>query len=481
MDDVNVAPMFRCVTTFYRQHPVLVLCAHDAATRTGGRVNLFKSTLREMAIRLGFKQLDRALLPSHRSPSAIVVSGLNGVTLEVHGSSIQVEQVAMPSCDWLAAVSHVEAVHVLLVVPTEPGDPDLRKLLGAGRGFGGLVEVMSIDGSAWSTRYTFLGDRGAGLPIPQAHTVILDSSVLIDLERVASGKSNESTTHAAQGLALELVRMDAVPGGAIAELMVDVDLRPGDPQRGRSLIATMNAWFDGGISRTRRIREVQAAYARGMASDLPDVVAYESLDQLALYASLLRLALLWTQAKGCFRASQRVALFEEYLRWTTQELGISCAYAAQLARDRLVGPQNSSVAYTDKLLKFGKHPLHNLWGASWDLFHLSSIDLLQEGIVLDIGSRDALFVTADRGIVALRDRIHNLQQRIDLGHGTVPLRLGRTDLDHRLVAHETRIRELHLTTQSAIVGRDHTANPFPSPAQVRQMIHRLESELLAAL
>ena len=460
----DVAPIFRCSAMFYRDQPVLVLAASQALTRTGGHVKLEKATLRNLTAAMGFRELDRGLLPITEVTNVFVACGSNGVTLEAEVTdlgrhpSLAFDEVAVPSAEWLAATERQDLVQVVFVVPPAAtnGEVDLRRLLGNGRAFGGLAQAVAIDTGCWHKRYFFVSGRGTEPPRPQAHSVILDSSVLVDLERVASGATSEEVSARAQNLVLQLAHMDSIPGSAIAELIVDHENDRINLQRARSLAAAMNAWFDGGVGRARDIGAVRRAYVEQLNSldedGLPDAGA--PFIVTAYYASLLKLACIWDEtARGTFEARRRVDLYEAYVEWMLHTLGIVCVYPLQVARDRLIGPQNQAVGYTDKLLKLGTPSLRKLWGAAWDLMHLSSIDMIQAGGLLEIEGRAAMLVTADKALVSLRERIFDPRIGVKCEYGNLPAKFGRNDLDPRLRDHESRVAAISERMNDVVIAR----------------------------
>jgi hypothetical protein len=460
----DVAPIFRCSATFYRQQPVLILAASHALTRLGGRVKLEKTTLRNLTAAMGFRELDRALLPITEVTNVFIACGSNGVTFETEDTdrgrhpSLAVDEVAVPSAEWLAATQQQALVQVLFVVPPAAanGAVDLRRLLGSGRAFGGLAQAVAIDTGCWHERYFFVSGRGTEPPLPQAHSVILDSSVLVDLERVASGETSEEVSARAQNLVLQLAHMDSIPGSAIAELTVDRENDCINLQRARSLAAATSAWFDGGVGRARDIGAVRRAYVEQLDSldqdELPGLGAPFIVS--AYYASLLKLACIWNEAAtGTFEARRRVVLYEGYVEWMLHTLGIVCVYPLQVARDRLVGPQNQAVRYTDKLLKLGTPSLRKLWGAAWDLMHLASIDMIQAGDLLEVDGRAAMLVTADKALVSLRERIVDPRVGMECEYGHLPAKFGRNDVDLRLRDHESRIAAIGERMNDVVVAR----------------------------
>jgi hypothetical protein len=470
-EKIETFPLFRSMTCFYLDRPIAIMSAAEGLEPSGRIVRLDKAQMRQVGETLGFRELDRALLPKVLVSGHLVICGPTGVTLEVEGNSLKVEQLSAPSDAWLSAVRGLGYVHVLFCVPTRPDDLDVRKLLGNGRAFGGLAEVVVIDTHRWEERFTFLGAQGSTRPVPVANTVVLDSSVLIDLEQVARGSRNESYSGMVQQLVLQLKALDVLPGSAMAELTAGRDDATRSTGRVQSLHATMNAWFDGGSARARSLADVQSAYrdelARLRRVPLPGPAGHPF--QRAFYASMLKLACSWLDARDNFRGAQRVHLYDEYAQWMAHQLGVVLAYSMKVARDRLVGPQKDA-AYTENLLKLGRPSLQNIWGASWDMFHLSTIDLIQYGEVLDVGGRAVLLATADKALVSLRNRIHDFD-----GHESGrSVKIARGEVDRRLRDHEQRIRAVDEELHSTVLNRLPDISLFEE--RVVNEVRRLEQD-----
>lgn len=472
-----VAPLFECSAELYRLQPVLTLSAALAATSSGKLVRLKAGTLRDLTEALGFRPLDQTLDGDRPNRPALVAGGRSGVTLEVDGKSPLVLVVAMPSQEWLRAASAIGTVHVVFAVPPRFRRFELRRALASGRAFGGPVPMVAVDIEEWQARYSFLGRTRAELPLPQGRTVMLDACVAVDLERAARGVADGRTAAQVRCLVLQLIHMDVVPGGAIAELVTDPIRRRYDGDRAHRLSAAVDAWFDGGAARASSPSEVRDAYraalARPPSVELP--AAYEPDPRQCLhYACLLKLACLWADARGGYRALQRVDLYAEFVSWMTHDLGLVDGYALQVARDRLIGPQGHAARYTDLLLKLSKRRLRDLWGASWDLHHLSMVDIVQDGGLLDIAHREVMLVTADRGLVRMRERIHDSTVRADTQRGRLPYKFGKFEVDPRLGQHVERIKAIHEEMNTVVFERAMAGADMPTLEHILAEIDRLE-------
>jgi hypothetical protein len=411
--DQTVAPQFTTTPVVYRSKPALIYWATEASS-AHGLVKLQIGTLRRMAEGLGLRMGDRYLQSVPQlSWDAVVVAGPSGASFEHAGNGIAATTAnSLPNTDWLTAAR--EAGHVLVVfcVPSAPtaNDLDLRALLGRGQAFVGYATVIlptEVLGSP--NRYTAIG-LGDHEEAPNSqHAVMLDSNVMVDMEKVASGRSNDvERMTGVQNLILQLIHADVIGGMAIAELSWKRGTTEWDQERASSLRSTMSAWFDGGAQRAATIEQVQAAYRSAQSDssneDRPDGFVY--VTHLSIYASLLKLAEIWRGEQGAFSVRSRVAAYREFAEWMRDELGVVLSYPLQIARDRFVGPQDSqSVGYVDKLLKFSKAILQNLWGAAWDITHLAHVDQAVDASFLETPGRDVFLMTADAAIISLRKRI----------------------------------------------------------------------------
>ena len=92
-----------------------------------------------------------------------------------------------------------------------------------------------------------------------------------------------------------------------------------------------------------------------------------------------------------------------------------------------------------------------------------------------------MLVTADRGLVKLRDRIVDLPEAPDLPRGPMPLKLGRVDIDRRLHEHADEIARLSgVPNESALARLDADADR-PNLDGLSHVIENLELELLRAV
>ncbi|HAM22192.1 MAG TPA: hypothetical protein DCQ04_07950 [Actinobacteria bacterium] len=479
-----VHPQFQISGIFYRDEPVVVIAATDALTVEGRRVAWRLESFRDLAKSKGFARASALELPDTFLPNATVLCGVAAISVALGAGALDHAVSIAPTDEWRSAVSQRDAVGVLLVRPRRRRrTSSVASLLRSGRAFAGVATSVSLDGSLIAGRYQFVGHQATAVPVPKVHTVLLDTSVLVDLEHAAAGRGSPKGWLAIQHLALQLAPMDVFPGPGILEVLCERGSDSLNTNRAHSIAAAMNAWFDGGIVRTLSLEAVREAYREQMGRDLLEALPFrveEHIHQQVFYASLLKLACLWSRARGGFKARERVGLFSEFVHWMSHELRVVSPLPLQIARDRLVGPQGYPASYTDRLMKLGKDPLDDLWGASWDLVHLESITMFEAGGVTDIEGRDVVLATADRGLVQLRERIIDLPGFVEVPFGRMPGKLARFDVDRRLHHQKAEITHLSgLPNQSAMARLEAQADR--SPSHIAPLIAQLELDVVAAL
>lgn len=456
--DRTVIPRFRAIPILYRQIPVLLYSAAEASS-SRGLVPLRVNTMWDIAESRGFTPGDRYLRLTNDLPSgSLVVGGPLGALLEQEGKAIgYLAEITPPDQAWLAAASTSKRVLVALGVPVSDGEIDLRAMLGAGRAFCGWADVILIPStSADIGRYTLLGLDGRTVLQPTDQSVLLDSNVLVHMEKVANGSSRDSDRDRdVQNAVLSLIHQDVVAGFAIGELGWDRASMTWDDSRARKLRATVDAWFDGGAQRAANIADVQHAYREEMhRPNSPDAEVRTTFPtQLIFYVCLLKIAALWQEAEGGYRALQRIDLYSRFAAWMRDELGLILSYPMQVAHDRFVGPQQrEAVEYIDRLLKLGKNPLQKLWGAAWDLAHLSNVDQAVDPDYLATAGRAPHLLTGDAALPHLRDRLKLATMQL-FGTGQLVLMRHSAVLDKRLTDHEAPIRAIEADLREHALGR----------------------------
>lgn len=479
-----VTPDFQAIPTIYRREPVLLLATFEAevvGAKLGDRhVRVARSTVETLASEFGFRQLDRFLTDVSKGvPDALVAYSSLGIRFEGGRRGVKVRHSERPSEEWQELVSHLGRVLVIVALQREPTDFDLRTLLSSRRAFGGYASAMkSGQGSA---RYVFLGvDGRRGVTTTDKH-VFLDSNVLVHLEKVAKDASKDAgRDQEVQQVASEIAHGTVQGGFAIAELSWDRVTGTRDYARAASLGATVDAWFgDGSIARTQDLTEVRAHYREALANHMrtPGGLGESQYEvQLAYYVCLLKIFQLWRRTAGQFRAVQRLDLFEEFARWMLDEVGYNLSYPLRVAFDRFVGSQRADrVEYIDKLMKFGRNPSRELWGAAWDLAHLSSIDLSINPDFRGAFSPEdggALLVTDDKALPLFRER---LRPRVLVRDNTYSLMLmaADTEVDKRLDDHQHRLESIETWIREETLSRQ--VGPRPQEYW-EQLVQKCEAE-----
>lgn len=477
-------PQFQISGIFHGDEPVVVIAAADALTANGRRVQWRVESFREMAASRGFVRVGPSGVPNAAVLDAIVLSGVAAISIDLGAGSLGLAVSVAPTEEWRDALRSRDSVTVLLVRPRRlRRTSTVASLARSGRVFSGTAKLVSVDRAQIADRYQFLSREAIALPIPQVQTALLDTSVLVDLERAAAGRGDPRLWAATQQLVLQLIPMDAFPGPGILEVLCTRNSETLNTDRAHSLAAAVNAWFDGGIARALSLEAVRSAYREQLGGDLLDPIPFrieDHLSQQVFYASLLKLACLWPQARNGFKARQRIDLFAQFVQWMAHDLRIASPLPLQIARDRLVGPQGNAASYTDRLIKLSQQPLDDLWGASWDLALLDLIATFEAGAVTDIEGREVVVVTADRGIVDLRGRIIDLHDVVDFSVGRMPLKLARVDVDKRLHHHAAEIALLSMVPNDSAIARAE-AGADRSVAHIAQLIAQLEPEVVAGL
>lgn len=460
----NVLPRFTATPTFYRGQPLAVLAASDAAvmgpTPGAHQVPLHVRTAKSLADEHGFRLLDRFLTSAPQLlESSFVVYGLGGITFEAGGTGVNIVGGNPPTPEWQELVASQGHVLVALVAQRNASDLDLRTLLSSRRVFGGYA--TAIRARPQPSRYVFLGTDSSVALAPTDRYVFLDSNVLVHLEKLARGTSQEAARDVlVQALAVEISHQVVLGGFAIAELSWDRETNHWDDDRAASLEATIDAWFGAGsITRALDLESVQSAYVRASATPRPPKQdRYVPLEvTTSFYICLLKITELWQTASLKFSAVQRVDLYEEFVRWVMEEFGYNLSFPLRIAYDRLVGPQDGDhTMYIGKLMKFGKHrPLDVLWSAAWDLAHLANVDLSADpDFRRAIGPRSGgvLLVTDDNALPLFRERL-SVRAAMRDGDYSLFVMASTSEVDKRIRDQEHRLVAIESWLQQATLAR----------------------------
>lgn len=398
---------------------------------------------------LGLRPSDRYLTNVEASSRLIVVITHWGASINVDGIRVTHAADGAELIGWMPGA---ETTVVAVVSEEAPGDWSafLREVLGQRRGFAARIRVRDYRPETedpGSTRYRILsGDPGSITTLPSSGlTFLLDSNVLVDMERAAAGRTNpvSDAYKETQSLVLHLRPHDVVSGWAITELC---GLRAGgfDVERSHRLSASLNAWFDIPLDEVLNASAVTARYESEAVAirkkPSPVLEGAARFFNSVNYVSLLKVAELWllSQQTPGFRARERVDSFRAYFDYVTADIDVMSAYPMQVAVDLFLGtPQNSQ--HARKLLKFGKDVIRNIWGAAWDLTQINALDMTDTRLIsLENDDRQVALVTADRGMISLRE--HTLV----LAPSDIPYYLvgGESSADRRLEPFRDEIQQL---------------------------------------
>jgi hypothetical protein len=430
---------------------------------------------------LGLTLGDRFLTSTRDVLIGHVVCSVYGAAFELATEGIgNVGARGQPDGPWLAATA--EAGRVLVLFSSTDSvevEPDLRVLLGRGRAFVGWAEAIVVNPDA-DGRYRMLGLRNPPQHVSGQSSVMLDSNVLIHMEKAAKGRESRDPRRdeAIQTAVLKMIHADVIPWLAIRELAQGRG-QAWDDARAHSLRATMDAWFDGGAARAASLHDVRAAYKSAMKG--PMLGGGENQRELplqqAIYASLLQVGAQWLERHSGFRANERVGALEHFGAWMTDELGVILVPVFKVAFDRFVGaPRRGGDQYVDKLLKLGRDRVGDIWGAAWDITHLAFLDQTVDPSLLETEGRDAALLTADQALVSLREQTR-VSAVLSAGHLSMTLMQFDVMIDRRLGDQRSRIM-----AEAARLVEVSRSRPVavPTSAELTRLIERGEARLRSA-
>jgi len=459
----HVLPRFTATPSIYRGEPVAVFAAVDADVAVSApgpsRVPVQVRTIRTLADELGFRSLDRFVTAARSlGDDAHLAYSSEGLRFEARHTGLLIVGGSAPSAEWVELVKARSDVLVVLAAQGDSSDPDLRALTSSRRAFGGYAQV--VHPAPNSSRYVLLDTSGQREIRPTDRYVFLDSNVLVHLEKAARGTSSDSLRDTnVQALAVAISHQVVLGGFAIAELSWDRAANQWSPERAASLAATVEAWFGAGsMTRAMDISSVRSAYQTAVAANGPQSAADRGPleTQIAFYVCLLKISQLWRDASSKFRAIQRVDLYETFAHWLLEDVGYNLSFPLRVAFDRLLGPQDADhVRYVDKLMKFGRQPLRELWGAGWDLAHLSNIDLSTDPLFRRaIGPHEGgvLLATDDKALPLFRQKLRVSTATRD-GDYSLIFMASTHEVDSRLSDQQNRIDKIHLWVQQTTLAR----------------------------
>jgi hypothetical protein len=355
----------------------------------------------------------------------------------------------------------------------------LRTATSGRRCVGAKVDVIDATKSIspGSGRYSLLPTSGDPGQLPRMSArIVLDSNVVIDLERAAKGRKVHDLG-ALQALVIDLLTQDVIPGLGISESSWFSESNQHDDQIRKSLLAAMDAWFDHGMEGVLDLSDLKARWKLHYveSTQLPSHRSPSPGPWVRLfYVSFLKLDQLWSQVNK-FKANQRVDLFGEYCRFVSEDLQMVSAHALQVAHDRLIGP-GAAAQYTDKLLKFSKTaPLARIRAAAWDLFFVFFSELMHDQ---DGGAEHVLLATADGALPNLRRRLQ-FAGMINVGESKLGLMVPTLDIDRRLEHRRQDIADAYRRLDDSVTSRfASTAEDIEGViAELEPWVARLEDEV----
>jgi hypothetical protein len=220
--------------------------------------------------------------------------------------------------------------------------------------------------------------------------LILDSHVLIDIEAYEKFKHvpNESFKHFLRDWKTGLKDCNLCLSPAIVEACYDRKKRTMRPGRFERMERAIHS-FTGRASDAESTPESAANWVLKML--LPG------------YAALLKLRLLVHDVKTV----KPLVLWEEYLRWMSEDLGWLLPYEMQIAQDYLVkGPGSTTRDYVQGLFKLKKkNPLQTTWSAAWDVFYLRLFEEINAGGSVFGSAQKTLLATFDGDLIKLSSRL----------------------------------------------------------------------------
>lgn len=298
--------------------------------------------------------------------------------------------------------------------------------------------------------HAVLLDPDGKVAFPTRYTFILDTDVVIDIERgYFSPTRLGGSADELRQLLLNLAYHDVLPGMALQQLTRPgrrSENAPASNRASRALAATL------GRSRA----ETEAWFSAAGGHSVPDPSVLDEggpglIDhprvQLVKYAGVLKMRLLWDPTHTL---PMKVSAFLDFIEWLRADLRLADAYLIQVALNLWVG-RDQAARQVARLLRFRtkrvtRQTLDRLWGTATDIFLLAS----QDSIVATIpDAGEPVIITADAGVRDLRRFIR--------------------PLGVREVASELGVRAI------GVVGLDATLHP--SLLSSREVIHRNLSRL----
>jgi hypothetical protein len=320
-----------------------------------------------------------------------------------------------------------------------------------------------------------------------ASSVLLDTNVLVDIERFFYSRIPTELRRDLQMLLLAILEKDVLPGPALLE---SCRSRPGASvdyaKLGRSEYAfqIVSHWSH---------EELAAMFAR----DRPPAELYPSpplevdefeagggllfhLMQTGGLATLLKVQTLTPHGRGFAGPEERIAALRSFVGWTIDSLKFAMPHEFQIAHDWFVGPPDRRT-YVQRLLKFGhKDALRATWGAVWDLSFLRFVD---SGSSMDSALDNLVLVTRDRGLRALRQYCFSTGSELMDANPDAPTLYGSMyasliDVDPRLASREEEIWNIWTQVPTAQMLRLHEYRGNSSIGEMEKKVEHWRREAL---
>lgn len=226
----------------------------------------------------------------------------------------------------------------------------------------------------------------------EKNLVLLDSHILIGIENyVKSGKANESFKLFLADWEQDLKNRALFLSAGILETCFDRSTQNFKPDRFKVLEPA--------------IREFTKQACNSEST--PESASLWLLNLvLPGYAAMLKFRTLVSQASKK-KGQKALVLFEEYLKWMSNDLGFFLPYQIQIALDYFV-MGSTTRNYIQRLLKprgDGQDDvLQRTWSCAWDVLYLQMLADLDSGVI-DGNYHQSVLATFDRGLIELETRL----------------------------------------------------------------------------
>jgi hypothetical protein len=347
--------------------------------------------------------------------------------------------------------------------------------------YDGLVDDVRAIG-----RYHFLASQPQG-GLNSSNSVMLDTNVLIDMERFFYSSIPAESRRDLHMLLLALLEKDVLPGLALAEscrtrLMGPLDYAKA--ARSQHAFRIMSRWSAEELVRMfERNRPPAELYPSPPPLDPNEFTSNGGmildLFQIGGLTALLKIQTLTPSGRGFAGPDERLAALRKFARWVIDSLEFVMPHEFQLAHDWFVGPPNRRT-YVQRLLRFGrKDAINATWAAVWDLTFLKFVDSVP---LMDPSFGNQIVVTKDLGLSELRRYCYSSGMELIDGDPEAPRVFGPTyatsiAVDPRWAYREDEITEIWAEVargqmlriaeagENAIIGMEEKINRWRREAQ----------------